>query len=422
MGGKGKVRASVRILVVLSFLWLGFCGFCLWLILRTVQNLGVALLSATSLALLGVLAATLGLLFFRVSTVDKQQKRLESLETEWQTTQEALRQLLSQRDQLGFLVQLLHHFVLVTTRHDIALALLRELPSFLQLDKMEIVVFDTTTLYGVWDSSSSQISVEEWENRGGDKIPSWAKGQLNRNITQTQDSVLVPVVTDDSVVAILRLERPSKPSFAPDELRFLEAIASQTALALEKAKLIAFLEQLSITDELTGIANRRHFEWRLSEEIERARRYQYPLSALMLDLDNFKQINDTHGHQVGDIVLQQIAERLKRILRRTDFLARYGGEEFVILAPQTPADRALILAERLRQVIAESPISVSPDLQIRTTISVGVAVFPEHAQNGNELVRAADEALYKAKQMGRNRVCLYEPEQIKEGGGNDVRA
>jgi len=415
------VRASVRTLAILSFLWLGFCGVCLWVILRAVQNLGLALLSATSLAVLGFLAATLGLLFYRVSVVDEQQKRLENLQTEWQTTQEALRQLLSQRDQLGLLVQLLHHFVLVSTRHDIALTLLRELPPFLHLDRMEIVVFDTTTVYGVWDGSSNQTTIEELENRGEGKIPSWAKGPLNRSITQTHESLLVPVVAEDNIVALMRMERSSKPSFSTDELRFLEAVANQTALALEKAKLIAFLENLSITDELTGIANRRHFEWRLAEEVERARRYQYPLSALMLDLDHFKRVNDTYGHQIGDIVLQQIAQRLKRVLRRTDFLARYGGEEFVVLAPQTPADRALILAERLRQVIAESPISVSPDLQLRITISIGVAVFPEHAQNGNELVRAADEALYKAKQTGRNRVCLFEPEPVK-GGEKDVRA
>jgi len=415
------VRASVRTLAILSFLWLGFCGVCLWVILRAVQNLGLALLSATSLAVLGFLAATLGLLFYRVSVVDEQQKRLENLQTEWQTTQEALRQLLSQRDQLGLLVQLLHHFVLVSTRHDIVLTLLRELPPFLHLDRMEIVVFDTKTVYGVWDGSSNQTTIEELENRGEGKIPSWAKGPLNRSITQTHESLLVPVVAEDNIVALMRMERSSKPSFSTDELRFLEAVANQTALALEKAKLIAFLENLSITDELTGIANRRHFEWRLAEEVERARRYQYPLSALMLDLDHFKRVNDTYGHQIGDIVLQQIAQRLKRVLRRTDFLARYGGEEFVVLAPQTPADRALILAERLRQVIAESPISVSPDLQLRITISIGVAVFPEHAQNGNELVRAADEALYKAKQTGRNRVCLFEPEPVK-GGEKDVRA
>ena len=401
---------SVRTLAVLSFLWLILCGISIWLILKNTQSIGLVLLSVLALSVLGFLAATLGLLMQRVSKVDEQQKRLENLQSEWQATQESLRQLLSQRDQLGLLVQLLHHFVLATTRQDILLTLLKELPPFLWLDKMEVVVFDATTLYGTWDVLSEQISIEEMANQSEGKLPSWAREQLPKSITQTFDFVLVPVITDDAVIALMRLSRPSKKPFTADELRFLEAVANQTALALERVKLIAFLENLSITDALTGIANRRHFEWRLSEEIERARRYKYPLSALMLDLDHFKQVNDNYGHQIGDIVLQQVAQRLRRILRRTDFLARYGGEEFIVLAPQTPADRALILAERLRQVIAESPIPVADNLQIHITISIGVAVFPNHAQNESELIGAADAALYKAKQMGRNRVCMFEPD------------
>ncbi len=412
---------SVRTLAVLSFLWLILCGISIWLILKNTQSIGLVLLSVLALSVLGFLAATLGLLMQRVSKVDEQQKRLENLQSEWQATQESLRQLLSQRDQLGLLVQLLHHFVLATTRQDILLTLLKELPPFLWLDKMEVVVFDAITLYGTWDVLSEQISIEEMANQSEGKLPSWAREQLPKSITQTFDFVLVPVITDDAVIALMRLSRPSKKPFTADELRFLEAVANQTALALERVKLIAFLENLSITDALTGIANRRHFEWRLSEEIERARRYKYPLSALMLDLDHFKQVNDNYGHQIGDIVLQQVAQRLRRILRRTDFLARYGGEEFIVLAPQTPADRALILAERLRQVIAESPIPVADNLQIHITISIGVAVFPNHAQNESELIGAADSALYKAKQMGRNRVCMFEPELVK-GGGKNVRA
>jgi diguanylate cyclase (GGDEF)-like protein len=379
------VLTSVRTLAVLSFLWLILCGISIWLILKNTQSIGLVLLSVLALSVLGFLAATLGLLMQRVSKVDEQQKRLENLQSEWQATQESLRQLLSQRDQLGLLVQLLHHFVLATTRQDILLTLLKELPPFLWLDKMEVVVFDATTLYGTWDVLSEQISIEEMANQSEGKLPSWAREQLPKSITQTFDFVLVPVITDDAVIALMRLSRPSKKPFTADELRFLEAVANQTALALERVKLIAFLENLSITDALTGIANRRHFEWRLSEEIERARRYKYPLSALMLDLDHFKQVNDNYGHQIGDIVLQQVAQRLRRILRRTDFLARYGGEEFIVLAPQTPADRALILAERLRQVIAESPIPVADNLQIHITISIGVAVFPNHAQNESEL-------------------------------------
>ncbi len=415
------MRASVRTLAFLSFIWLALCVASIWLILKNAQSVGLALLSVLAISVLGGLAITLITLFQKISVVDEQQRRLESLQSEWQATQDSLRQLLSQRDQLGLLVQLLHHFVLATTRQDILLTLLKELPPFLWLDRMEIVAFDGTVIYGAWDASSGEISIEEVSNQGESRLPPWAQERTIRSISQTFDALLVPVVTDESVIALMKLTRSHKKPFSTDELRFLEAVANQTALALERVKLIAFLENLSITDALTGIANRRHFEWRLSEEVERARRYKYPLSALLLDLDHFKQVNDNYGHQIGDIVLQQVAQRLKSSLRRTDFLARYGGEEFVVLAPQTPAERAIILGERLRQVVVESPITVADDLQIRITLSVGIAVFPDHAQNESELIGAADAALYKAKQMGRNRVCMFEPELVK-GGGKNVRA
>lgn len=414
------MRASIRTLAFLSFIWLALCIASIWLILKNTQSVGLALLSVLAIFVLGGLAITLIALFQKISVVDEQQRRLESLQSEWQATQDSLRLLLSQRDQLGLLVQLLHHFVLATTRQDILLTLLKELPPFLWLDRMEIVAFDGTVIYGAWDASSGEINIEEVSNQGEGRLPSWTQERTMRGIFQTFDALLVPVVTDESVIALMRLTRSREKPFSTDELRFLEAVANQTALALERVKLIAFLENLSITDALTGIANRRHFEWRLSEEVERARRYKYPLSALLLDLDHFKQVNDNYGHQIGDIVLQQVAQRLKSSLRRTDFLARYGGEEFVVLAPQTPAERAIILGERLRQVIAESPITVSDDLQIRITLSVGIAVFPDHAQNESELIGAADAALYKAKQMGRNRVCMFEPELVK-GGGKNVR-
>jgi diguanylate cyclase (GGDEF)-like protein len=415
------VRASVRTLAFLSFIWLALCAASIWLILKNTQSVGLALLSVLAIFVLGGLAVTLIALFQKISVVDEQQRRLERFQSEWQATQNSLRQLLSQRDQLGLLVQLLHHFVLATTRQDILLTLLKELPPFLWLDRMEIVAFDGTVIYGAWDASSGEISIEEVSNQGESRLPPWAQERTIRSISQTFDELLVPVVTDESVIALMKLTRSREKPFSTDELRFLEAVANQTALALERVKLIAFLENLSITDALTGIANRRHFEWRLSEEVERARRYKYPLSALLLDLDHFKQVNDNYGHQIGDTVLQQVAQRLKNSLRRTDFLARYGGEEFVVLAPQTPAERAIILGERLRQVIAESPITVADDLQIRITLSVGIAVFPDHAQNESELIGAADAALYKAKQMGRNRVCMFEPELVK-GGGKNVRA
>jgi diguanylate cyclase (GGDEF)-like protein len=196
--------------------------------------------------------------------------------------------------------------------------------------------------------------------------------------------------------------------FEPDDRQFLEVIAAQVSLALGRIKFIATLQTLSVTDALTGIANRRHWDWRLAEEIARAQRYRYPVAVLMVDIDHFKRVNDTHGHQVGDEVLRQVAERLRSTLRRTDFLARYGGEEFGIIAPQTALEAAKVLAERLRRAIAREPIQVNNELSIPLTISVGVAVFPDHAQNESDLVAAADAALYRAKQDGRNCVRVAE--------------
>lgn len=414
------MRENVRALLILPFLGLAL-GSASILLIKSTRSVELTLISALALSALGLSAVTLWLLFRKINEVDMRQKHLENLQTEWRATQDFVRQLLNHRDQLGLLVQLLHQFVLATKRQDILLSLLRELPPFLQLSEMEAVIFNGVTLHGMYDSSSERVEVRELADQEKEQLPAWAKGQLPRTTTHTPNSALIPVIIGEVVIALLRLSRSLDKPFTVDELRFLEAVANQTALALERVKLIAFWENLSITDSLTGIANRRHFEWRLSEEIERARRYKYPLSILMLDLDHFKEVNDNYGHQVGDIVLQQVAQRLKQTLRRTDFLARYGGEEFVVLAPQVPADKSLLLAERLRRTISDSPFAVLDNLQLNITVSIGVAVFPDHAQNESELISAADTALYRAKQAGRNKVCLFEPE-IQKGGKEDVRA
>ncbi len=396
-------------------LWFLICGGVFGVLLRSARDLWLAALVAGSLAALGFLGSLVAILLRQLSLASEQQQRLQSLQAEWQMTQESLRQLLSQRDQLGQLVQLLRRFVLATNRKEVLTALLQELPTALRLDRAEVVIFNVSILHGMWDASDNQIHVREIDTRDRSTVPVWIQERLPRGIAQTREGVIVPVLTDDNHSALIRLSRTTPP-FSTDELRFLEVVASQTALALERVKLIAFLERLSLTDPLTGVANRRHLEWRLSEEVARSSRYQYPLSALMLDIDHFKQVNDTYGHQVGDEVLKQLAQRLQQTLRRTDFIARYGGEEFLILAPQTPSDRALLMAERLRQLVANKPFSITPDLNLTITVSIGVAIFPDHAQNESELVKAADAALYRAKETGRNRVCLFEPAMAQGGG------
>lgn len=165
----------------------------------------------------------------------------------------------------------------------------------------------------------------------------------------------------------------------------------------------AQLLELATTDSLTGLRNRRHFMATASQEFERARRYQTPLSLLMLDADHFKSINDRYGHPVGDEALKTLAEHGRRQLREIDLFARLGGEEFAILLPQTDFIAARAVAERLRQTIAEQSVATGQE-SFHFTVSIGVASLNAHTMDLHDLLRHADDALYQAKQHGRNRV------------------
>lgn len=164
------------------------------------------------------------------------------------------------------------------------------------------------------------------------------------------------------------------------------------------------LKKLSFRDELTGVYNRRHFQQAINEEILRSKRYDHPCALLMLDLDYFKVINDTYGHQTGDEVLKSVSKIISHTVRPTDVVARYGGEEFSVILPETNHLNALILAERIRNEVASLIISLPNVRTITVTISVGIAAFPQNAQSDHELIAAADKALYQAKDAGRNRV------------------
>ncbi len=171
------------------------------------------------------------------------------------------------------------------------------------------------------------------------------------------------------------------------------------------AQLNARLEELSQTDALTGLHNRYYFDRRIEHEVERARRYGSPLAVVMIDIDHFKRVNDGHGHPFGDLVLRGVAQALKRVLRNVDSLARYGGEEFVAVLPETPRSEALAVAERLRQAV-EAERFESGGQRVPVTISLGVASGPPPVvENPHEILKLADEALYRAKESGRNRVC-----------------
>lgn len=185
---------------------------------------------------------------------------------------------------------------------------------------------------------------------------------------------------------------------------FLRALLDKmTSEALSEAN--HKLQELAHIDPLTGIGNRRDFEMRAQRELVRAQRHQRPVSLLTFDVDHFKRINDTHGHDVGDEVLRALAGIAQQELREHDLLARFGGEEFVALLPDTTLDEALVVAERLRSVLGACRVPTADD-EIRFTVSVGVAQLADGASDLATLLKAADKALYQAKQKGRNQVCL----------------
>jgi diguanylate cyclase (GGDEF)-like protein len=187
-----------------------------------------------------------------------------------------------------------------------------------------------------------------------------------------------------------------------NEILLLRTVADQVAVAVNHAGLFAQIQQQALTDALTGCHNRRSFEMQLDKEILMARRSHQPLSLVMLDLDRFKHLNDTAGHDAGDDALRRLAQCFKEELRGVDSAARFGGDEFALILPQAMVDGAVIVAERVRARVEQIYI---PDFG-NLTASIGIATFPAHAASRAELFRAADDALYAAKRGGRNRVCV----------------
>ena len=187
------------------------------------------------------------------------------------------------------------------------------------------------------------------------------------------------------------------------DLEFVEALANQAAIAVDNAQLY----ELATKDGLTKLYIHRHFYFLLESEIKRVQRYHHVLSLLMMDIDNFKQVNDTYGHLVGDIVLKEIAATIQKTIRHVDIPARYGGEEFTIILPETAALNAVIIAERLRQKISEIEVKVDENIILRPTVSIGIAEFPNAADGIKELIDCADKALYVSKENGKNCIHLY---------------
>jgi diguanylate cyclase (GGDEF)-like protein len=206
----------------------------------------------------------------------------------------------------------------------------------------------------------------------------------------------------------LVLEPPAVGDFDDEAVRLAEWLAGRASIALQNAHLHGVAQHLASTDELTQLANRRHFDEALRAEVERAERFGDPVAVVVADLDNFKEVNDRHGHDVGDVVLQAFAEVIRANVRDIDVPARYGGEEFTVLLPATDAEGGRELAERLRTALQELSIGTGDGGLVRITCSFGVAGFPEEP-SAPALLRAGDRALYRAKAAGKNAVVVARP-------------
>ncbi|HET7429500.1 MAG TPA: diguanylate cyclase [Gaiellales bacterium] len=218
--------------------------------------------------------------------------------------------------------------------------------------------------------------------------------------------VAVPIVREQNLLGVVTVVDPAEGSFGPDDVETLAGLAVQAGVAIENARLHRAVEQQAITDELTGLANRRQFYEVLGREFERAHRFGTPLSLILLDIDDFKRINDTHPmkHLAGDAVLGAVAAAIASHIRDIDLAARYGGEEFAVLLPQTDREGAVNLAERLRVAIADQQVSFGEGDRIAVTASFGVASGPFDDQTQLDLIATADNALYASKRAGKNRV------------------
>jgi diguanylate cyclase (GGDEF)-like protein len=220
----------------------------------------------------------------------------------------------------------------------------------------------------------------------------------------------VPLRSKGRILGVMNLHRRKVDAFSMQEVRLSEAIAAQGALAIANARLYQETLELSFTDPLTGVANRRQLFLRLEQELSRSVRFGDQLSLLMIDLDLFKLINDRHGHSVGDGVLRGVAMALRRNLRKIDLAARYGGEEFCVVLPRVGKPEALEVADKLRRAVAAASLPGPEGLgPLSVTISVGVSSLGIDADDVAGLIEKADAALYEAKRQGRNRVAMASP-------------
>ena len=213
--------------------------------------------------------------------------------------------------------------------------------------------------------------------------------------------ISIPLKVGETVVGVMNLARSTLGGFSNSELRLLSLLSDQAAVAISNANLHQMISIQAYSDTLTGLPNRRALDERLEEEVQSARRNNYSFAVVMMDLDGFKDVNDTYGHSTGDEILRLVFNQMARGVRNTDFLARYGGDELTLILTQSDMSSAMVVTEKIVEGMRKIKFTFPDKKKLKLGISGGIAIYPVHARNGPDLLRAADTALYQAKKHKR---------------------
>jgi diguanylate cyclase (GGDEF)-like protein len=223
---------------------------------------------------------------------------------------------------------------------------------------------------------------------------------------ETRSIICVPLRSKHRVLGVIQLVNVDMKHFTDQEEFFLQSLCDYAAIAIENARSVEKIQELTITDDCTGLYNARHLYKTLETEVYRSARFGYEFTVLFIDLDHFKQVNDTHGHLIGSKLLAEIGYLIKAQLRLIDYAFRYGGDEFVILLPQTAKDAALVVARRLRDTLRTTLFCQEEGLNLNVRASIGVATYPHDAKTPHDVIRQADEMMYLVKNTTRDNIGI----------------
>ena len=260
-----------------------------------------------------------------------------------------------------------------------------------------------------------------WVAKHGERVvvpdvytdPRFAKRIDEMTKWETRSIICVPLRSKLRVLGVIQLVNVEMKQFSEQEVFFLQSLCDYAAIAIENARWVERIQELTITDDCTGLYNARHLYKTLDTEVYRSARFGYEFSVLFIDLDHFKAVNDTHGHLIGSKLLAEIGYLIKAQLRLIDFAYRYGGDEFVVLLPQTTKDSALVVARRLRDALRASSFCREEGLNLNVRASIGLATYPHDARTAHDIIRQADEMMYLVKNTSRDNIGIAQRGVLK---------